>query len=214
MAEDKVLKEQFLNLDQQRYADKLGMWIFLMTEIMFFGGMFTAYTVYRLIYPEAWALASAKTSLAYGTSMTYLLITSSMTYSLAIHYARAGQRRRLLLFLIVTVTLGMLFLYLKVSEYLVHYRDHLAPGFDFVFDPEYYRPASLFFCFYYAMTAIHGLHLLICIGLTVFVIIWVIKKHVTQENPAHPEIAGLYWHFVDIIWIFLYPLLYLVNRHI
>jgi cytochrome c oxidase subunit III len=215
MADEKetLLVEQFENLEQQKHADTLGMWIFLATEIMFFGGMFTAYTVYRMMYPAAWALASRDTSFTVGTVNTFVLLTSSLTVVLGLHAAQTAKRKALILFLILTILLGLCFLGLKGLEYYQHYEDHKIPGYNFEFDPGYAKPAALFMCFYFVMTGVHALHMIIGIGLMTFLLILAIRDRIHPEFPAQVDIIGLYWHFVDIVWIFLYPLLYLVDRH-
>ena len=213
MANHSLVAEQFENLEQQIHAGRLGMWIFLATEIMFFGGMFTGYTVYRNMYPTAFAMASRETSYLLGTLNTFVLLTSSLTVVLALHSARLAKRKALITYLLLTIGLGVLFLGFKFLEYYQHYRDHLLPGYDFVFNPAFSRPASLFFCFYFAMTGVHALHMIIGVGLMTFLLILAVRDRIKPEYPAHVDIIGLYWHFVDIIWIFLYPLLYLIDRH-
>ncbi len=215
MAENKdsLVEEQFDNLEQQQHADTLGMWVFLATEIMFFGGMFAGYTVYRIIYPTAWALASRHMNFTIGTINTFVLLTSSLTVVLALHSARLGNRKMLIIFLLLTIVLGLAFLGLKGVEYYQHYKDHLLPGHDFVFEQQYAKAAALFVCFYFAMTGVHALHMIIGVGLMTFLLILALRDRIKKEFPAHVDIIGLYWHFVDIIWIFLYPLLYLVDRH-
>jgi len=213
VANHSLVAEQFENLEQQIHAGRLGMWIFLATEIMFFGGMFTGYTVYRTMYPAAFAMASQKTSYLLGTINTFVLLTSSLTVVLALHSARLAKRKALITCLVLTILLGFLFLGFKFLEYYQHYRDHLLPGYDFVFDPAFYRQAGLFFCFYFAMTGVHALHMIIGVGLMTFLLILAVRDRIKPEYPGHVDIIGLYWHFVDIIWIFLYPLLYLIDRH-
>jgi cytochrome c oxidase subunit III len=211
--ESSMVARQFENLDQQKHADQLGMWIFLATEIMFFGGLFTGYTVYRSLYPEAWAAASRHTSFAIGTINTFVLLTSSFTVVSALNAAKKGKRRELLAFLSLTILLGLAFLAFKGAEYHHHYEDHLIPGYDFVFADAYSKAASLFMCFYFAMTGLHALHMIIGIGLITFVLIKACRNRIHPQFPIHLDVIGLYWHFVDIVWIFLYPLLYLVDRH-
>lgn len=213
MTNHSLVAEQFENLEQQIDADRLGMWVFLATEIMFFGGMFAGYTVYRTMYPAAFAIASRHTSFVLGTANTFVLLTSSLTVVLALHSARTAKRTALIVYLLLTIGLGLLFLGFKFVEYYQHYQEHLVPGYGFVFDPAFYRPAAMFMCFYFAMTAIHGLHMLVGIGLMTFLLVLSVRGRIRPEYPAHVDIIGLYWHFVDIVWIFLYPLLYLVDRH-
>ncbi len=208
-----ALAEQFEELEQQKHADTLGMWIFLATEVMFFGGLFAGYTVYRTMYPQGFAMASHHTNFVIGTVNTFVLLTSSLTVVLGLHAARTARRKSLIVFLSLTILLGLVFLGLKGLEYYEHYEDHLLPGYDFVFDQAYYRPAALFMCFYFAMTGVHALHMIIGVGLMAFLLVLAWRRQIRPEHPAYVDIIGLYWHFVDIIWIFLYPLIYLIDRH-
>jgi len=208
-----LVQEQFENLEQQKHANALGMWVFLATEIMFFGGLFAGSTIYRFMYSAAWAIASHHTSFAIGTINTFVLLTSSLTVVLGLHSARAGNRRMLMTYLSLTITLGLLFLGLKGLEYYEHFEHHLVPGYNFAFEPAYARAAALFMCFYFGLTGVHALHMIVGIGLILFLLVLAYRNRIRPEFPAHVDIIGLYWHFVDIIWIFLYPLLYLVDRH-
>ncbi len=213
------LAHQFDNLDQQHEASTLGMWIFLSTEIMFFGGLFTGYTIYRAVYPEAWGAASREMSILIGALNTAVLITSSLSMALAIHAAQIGKRKRALAMLVVTMLLGLLFLGFKGIEYHEHWTKHQFPGYSFQFDGKYEgqpvdpRKAELFFSFYWVMTGMHAAHMIIGIGIVAFISygLWRGRYLLAASNPV--EMTGLYWHFVDIIWIFLFPLLYLVNLH-
>ena len=213
MAHHSLVAEQFENLEQQIHADRLGMWIFLATEVMFFGGMFTGYTVYRNMYPVAFAMASRQTSYVLGTVNTFVLLASSLTVVLALHSAQTAKRKALIMYLLLTIGLGLMFLGFKFLEYYQHYKDHLLPGYDFVFDPAYSQAAALFMCFYFAMTGVHALHMIVGVGLMTFLLVLAVRGRIRPEYPGHVDIIGLYWHFVDIIWIFLYPLLYLIDRH-
>ena len=165
--------------------------------------------VYRNMYPEAWAMASRHTNFLIGTVNTVVLIASSLMVVLALHSAQTGKRKPLILFLALTILLGCAFLGLKGVEYYEHYEDHLLPGHDFVFEPAHAPAAALFMCFYFAMTGVHALHMIVGIGLMIFLLVWAYLGRITPEHPAHVEVIGLYWHFVDIVWIFLYPLIYL-----
>ncbi len=208
-----ALAEQFEELEQQKFAGTLGMWIFLATEIMFFGGMFAGYTIYRTMYPAGFAEASRHTNFALGTLNTFVLLASSLAVVLALDSAHKGNRKSVMFFLSLTIALGLAFLGCKGIEYYQHYQEHLLPGYDFVFDPALYRPAALFMCFYFALTGIHALHMIIGIGLMTFLLVLAYRRRIRPEHPAHVEIIGLYWHFVDIVWLFIYPLIYLVDRH-
>jgi cytochrome c oxidase subunit III len=207
------LAHHFDDLEQQHEAGSLGMWLFLVTEILFFGGLFAAYTVYRGMYPDAFAQASHEADLVLGSINTAVLIGSSLTMAMAVYFAQQGKRKAIVLFLILTIILGVVFLGIKSYEYHHKYVDHHVPGPSFEFDGPFAGPAQLFFIFYFVMTGMHALHMIIGIGL-MCVIIWMTwRGRFSAQHYAPVEITGLYWHFVDIVWIFLFPLLYLIDRH-
>jgi cytochrome c oxidase subunit 3 len=189
------------------------MWLFLATEIIFFGGMFTGYAVYRWSYPQAFAHASRELELMWGATNTLVLICSSLTMAMAVHAAETGRRKHLLSFLLATMALGLIFLGIKGIEYTHKFEHHLVPGSSFVFAAAYQRTAQIFFSFYFAMTGMHALHMLIGVGLLTALVIRAWRDEFTPGHHAAVEITGLYWHFVDIVWIFLFPLLYLIERH-
>ena len=208
-----ALAHQFEDLEQQKEAATLGMWVFLVTEVLFFGGLFLAYSVYRGWYPDAFAAASHELIVWAGTTNTAVLITSSLTMALAVHAAQTGDRRRLMLFLVVTMALGAVFLGIKAFEYYSEFVEHHVPGFDFRFAPEHFRHAQIFFSLYFVMTALHAVHMVIGLGIMSVMLWWAWRGIITKEYYNPIEISGLYWHFVDIVWIFLFPLLYLIGRH-
>jgi len=190
------------------------MWVFLVTEVLFFGGLFLVYTVYRTWYPEAFAAASHSLDITLGTINTAVLITSSLTMALAVHAAQLGQRKLLMLFLVATMALGLVFLGIKSVEYYQKFVEHHVPGPSFHFEePQYAVHAQIFFSLYFLMTGLHALHMIIGFGIMTFMLWWAWRGTITAEYYSPIEIAGLYWHFVDIVWIFLFPLLYLLGRH-
>lgn len=212
------LAHHFDDLEQQKEAATLGMWAFLATEVMFFGGALLAYSIYRFFYAGAFAAASSLESWWIGMINTGVLLCSSLTMALAVHAAQLGNRRNIVRFLILTVLLGSVFIAVKAFEYSHLYQENLIPvGSWFRPDPahlapEYHRPARIFFSFYFGLTGLHALHMVVGIGLILFVA-W--RAHRGEYTPKYynpVEVAGLYWHFVDIVWIFLYPLLYLVGK--
>jgi cytochrome c oxidase subunit 3 len=208
-----VLAHQFDDLDQQRETATLGMWVFLATEVLFFSGMFATYLVYRNWYPGAFAAGSRELIIWAGTTNTVVLITSSLTMALAVRAAQTGNRRQLLLLLVATMTLGVAFLGIKGFEYYTEAIEHHVPGSSFVFDPPYAQQAQLFFSLYFLMTGLHAVHMIIGLGI-MSVMLWLSWRNTITTDYYNPiEIAGLYWHFVDIVWIFLFPLLYLIGRH-
>ena len=208
-----ALAHQFDDLEQQKEAAILGMWVFLVTEVMFFGGMFTGYTIYRFKYHEAFMAGSDHLDLLLGATNTVVLALSSLTMAMAVRSAQLGKRRALMSYLSLTLLLGSAFLVIKGVEYSHKFHQHLFPGPHFAFEGHDPQHAQLFFSFYFAMTGFHALHMIVGIGLLA-VILWMSYKgrfNAEYHNPV--EVSGLYWHFVDIVWIFLFPLLYLVGHH-
>jgi cytochrome c oxidase subunit 3 len=201
-------------MEQQRDASSLGMWVFLVTEILFFGGLFLAYTVYRSEYARAFAEASRHLDITLGTFNTAVLIVSSLTMALAVFSASTGRRRALILFLIATMVLGGVFLGVKAVEYGHKFHDHLVPGPHFRFPGPYARQAEIFYSLYFAMTGLHAAHMIIGIGILTVLVLQARKGRYGPDYYTPVEVSGLYWHFVDIVWIFLFPLLYLIGRHI
>ena len=209
-----AVAHQFDDAEQQREATTLGMWVFLATEIIFFGGLFAAYLVYRHWYPLAFTAGSRELLVWAGTTNTAVLITSSLTMALAVDAAQTGQRRSLLILLFVTMCLGCVFLGIKAFEYYSEYLAHHVPGPSFQFDAGEFRHAQLFFSLYFVMTGLHALHMIIGLAVLSVMAWWVYRGTITDTYFGPIEISGLYWHFVDIVWIFLYPLLYLIGRHV
>jgi cytochrome c oxidase subunit 3 len=211
-----ALREQFETEAQQKDASTLGMWIFLITEVMFFGGMFLAYTVYRRIYPEVFALASSSLNVYIGAANTVVLLCSSLTMVLAVRAAQLGKSKAIVVLLILTLILGGVFLGVKAYEWNEKFQEHHIPGATFHFDgmtPDQQAHAQLFFSLYFAMTGLHALHMIIGAGLLLYLIIQARKGIYANGYDTPVDLIGLYWHFVDIIWIFLFPLLYLIDRH-
>jgi cytochrome c oxidase subunit III len=209
-----ALRHHFANLEQQREASEFGMWIFLATEIMFFGGMFCAYMVYRYLYYQAWVAGSQAMDFWWGTINTLVLICSSLTMALGVRSAQTGQRKRLVMFLIVTMLLGCVFLGIKAIEYQGHWKEHQFPGRNFQFEGPDPQHVELFFCLYWGMTGFHALHMVIGVVLVSIIAFLAWRGSYGPEYYNPVENAGLYWHFVDIVWIYLYPLLYLIShRH-
>ncbi len=204
------LAHQFDALEQQHEADTLGMWIFLATEIMFFGGLITSYVIYRGIYSQPFAEGSHHLDIVAGTVMTLILLGSSLTMALAVHSAQLGSRRMLVVFLIATIVLGAAFLGLKGYEYYHKWEERHVPFANFHYEGPHARQVQLFLWFYFVLTGMHALHMVIGIGIFL-VLLFGAAFHRVHNYTV--EIAGLYWHFVDIVWIFLFPLLYLYERH-
>lgn len=209
------LAHQFDDVEQQREAGTLGMWAFLITEILFFGGMFMAYILYRTKYPDSFAAASAHLNWKLGAANTMVLIISSLTMALAVYYSQVGDRKKLMLFIVLTMILGATFLGVKAYEYYDKWELHLIPGFRFDWkghgDPQH---VEMFYFIYFVMTGIHALHMIVGLGIMTVILIMAKRGRFTPEYHSPVEISGLYWHFVDIVWIFLFPLLYLLGAHI
>jgi cytochrome c oxidase subunit III len=206
-----AVAHQFDDAEQQREAGLLGMWTFLVTEVLFFGGLFTGYAVYRHAHPEAFRIGSHLLNLPLGTVNTAVLILSSLTMALGVHSAQTGKRRALILFLAATMVLGATFLGIKFVEYDHKFQEHLVPGSHFAYEGPHGAEVELFLSFYFAMTGMHALHMVIGLGIMGILVILARRGRFTREYHSPVVIAGLYWHFVDIVWIFLYPLLYLIG---
>jgi len=207
-----ALQHHFQTLDQQHEASTLGMWVFLVTEVMFFGGLLMAYLLYRVWYPEAWAEGSLDLDIRLGGFNTVVLIASSLTMALAVRAAQTGAQRATVRWLLATMVLGVTFLGVKVIEYAEKFELHHVPGANFVYEGPHGRQVEIFFSLYFGLTGLHALHMIIGVGL-LSVITWMASRgRFSTEWYTPVEISGLYWHFVDIVWIFLFPLLYLVDR--
>jgi len=234
---------QFKTLDQQKETAALGMWVFLVTEVLFFGGMFMTYTINRHAYQAAFGVGGNTLDLQLGGFNTVVLIMSSLTMALSVWAAQVGKRQLISLMLVATLVLGGIFLGVKAIEYKQKYDHHLIPGhsFDITYcsknptacgidekkveeekvelekalakDPDLNAHAQLYFSLYFGMTGLHALHMVVGAGL----LLWLLKesfaRRFTPEYNTPVEIVGLYWHFVDIVWIYLFPLLYLIDRH-
>lgn len=217
-----LLEEQYENLEQQTEAAVLGMWVFLATEVMFFGALFVGLGAYRYLYGEAFERASERLNWVIGGTNTVVLLVSSLMMALSVHYAKLGKRKHLLVFLSLTALLGVCFLCLKGLEYYTDYLENLIPGWRFDADewvtkeglrPDQVPNVKLFLLMYWIMTGIHALHVTIGIlaVLVMFALAWRGTFSTVYYSPV--DVTGLYWHFVDIVWIFLLPMLYLLGTH-
>jgi cytochrome c oxidase subunit 3 len=229
------LQHHFETMAQQKEASTLGMWVFLLTEVLFFGGLFFAYMLYRIWYFDAFAEASRSLGIELGAFNTAVLIGSSLTMALAVRAAQTSERAATVRWLILTMILGCVFLGVKVVEYADKFEHHHVPGAHYIWAAEHEgagaeggaaaehaAPASggdlqrltqIFFSLYFTMTGLHALHMIVGVAIMA-VITWMAHKGRFDSSYYTPvEMAGLYWHFVDLVWIFLFPLLYLVERH-
>jgi cytochrome c oxidase subunit 3 len=238
------LNGQFKTLEQQKDSASLGMWIFLVTEVMFFGGIMLAYTVNRHAYFSAFAMGSNTLDLRLGGFNTIVLLASSFTMAMAVWSSQVGKKQLISIFLMLTILLGFVFFGVKYVEYTQKFHHHLVPGrnFDIAYcinnpskcedvkagdldvereelskalqlDPDLNFHAQLYYSAYFGMTGLHALHMVIGAGL----LLWLLKQsfagRFTPQYNTPVDIVGLYWHFVDIVWIYLFPLLYLIDRH-
>jgi cytochrome c oxidase subunit III len=225
-----ALKHHFEDIEQQRGAERLGMWMFLTTEILFFAGLFFAYTVYRLMYSKDFADVSSRLNVLVAGINTFLLLTSSMTMTFAIRATQKGDRKALMFHLGASALLGTGFMCFKAYEYAQDYEEGLVPfctNFGQEVQHESHKTlmeewkekdiapqrVRLFMSFYFIMTGIHGLHLIIGIGCIVYLFIRAYRNTISPDRYAAVEVTSLYWHLVDAIWLFLMPLLYLVGPH-
>jgi len=215
----KGMAHQFEDLDQQHEADALGIWVFLVTEIMFFGGVFAAYAIYRWLYFAAFDGGSHILDIRLGAANTIFLLGSSLTMVLAVRSAQVGNRKATVWFLIATMILGGIFLGVKAYEYNQKFVEHVVPVLDWapegdalkLLAPGGLQHAQIYFIFYFAMTGLHAIHMIIGMGLLLWLVLRARKDEFTPHYFAPVEVVGLYWHFVDIVWIFLFPLLYLIG---
>ncbi len=198
---------------QRREIATLGMWVFLSTEVLFFGALLLGYTVYRLLYPQVFAAASHHLNMTIGGVNTAVLLISSLMMALAVRAAQLGERGALVRYLVLTMVLGLVFLGLKGVEYYGDYRDGIMPlfGLPFRYDGASPDRARLFFYLYYILTGLHSIHLIIGIIVVGIMTVMALRNHFSPEHYTPVELTGLYWHFVDIVWVFLLPLLYLVR---
>jgi cytochrome c oxidase subunit 3 len=245
---------QFDDADQQKQASMLGMWLFLITEVMFFGGLLCGYTIYRMKYSDAWTVGSHMLQVEWGGFNTIVLLASSLTMAFAVRSAQVGRKNAIAGWIVATMILGGVFLGVKVIEYGAKFEHHLVPGpnFDLTLHAAYaghgekagfekflltifgekstgggegghvFQEAlkrvdphnvQLFYSFYFCMTGMHAIHMIVGEGIMLWMLILTLKGRFSSEYHNPIEISGLYWHFVDIVWIFLFWLLYLIGRH-
>jgi cytochrome c oxidase subunit 3 len=215
------LAHHFVSMEQQKEAGMIGMWIFLLTEVMFFGGLFLAYTIYRTTYPEGFLQGSHLLNVQLGGTNTVVLIVSSLTMAMAVYYSQKGERKKLVGFLIITLILGLTFLVIKYFEYKAKFSGGLFPAVGW-YNPtgdhsvplHLQQQVRVFLWIYFLMTGLHALHMIVGAGILTTLIALARKGRFTKNYNSPVEISGLYWHFVDIVWIFLFPLLYLTGAHL
>ncbi len=209
-----ALREQFRTPDQQRQTSMIGMWIFLMTEVLLFGALFTSFTVYRISSPQAFDLGSKDMEILLGSINTAVLICSSFTMALSVYFAETGERWKVLFCLLLTMFIGVIFLVIKFTEYYDHYKDHKVPGLWFEDHSALAPHIAMFFVFYFVMTGLHALHMLIGLSILSVLVFRTLLGNITAEYHTPVEVGGLYWHFIDIVWIFLYAIFYIPGLHV
>lgn len=210
-ARDLALAEHYDTLEKQHHAARLGMWLFIASEVLFFAVLFTLYAAYRAHYREDFTAAAEHSDLLLGTINTFVLITSSLTMALAVHAARLVQPKTALLMLAITTALGVAFFVVKGTEYLHHFEEGIRPGIHYAFHELNTEGARMYFTLYYVTTGLHALHVLIGIGLIVWLMIRLRRRYTHPGYQLGVELVGVYWHLVDLIWIFLWPMYYLVR---
>jgi cytochrome c oxidase subunit 3 len=203
---------QYADLAQEHDAATIGMWVFLATEVLFFGGLITAYAVYRHMYPVGFAAAAGHTKILLGTSNTAVLLTSGLTMALGVEAAERGDGRAATGWLALSAALGVGFLGIKAYEYLGEIGEHLLPGAGFDFDPAYRNAAQLFYLLYFLLTGLHALHVALGVVAIAIVAAMAWRGSFSQQYATPVVLTGLYWGFVDVVWIFLYALIYLPGR--
>lgn len=218
MADDLALRHHFATVEQQKAASTLGMWVFIAQEVLFFGGLFGAYAVYRNLYFDAFAASSHHLDLKLGFINTLVLIGSSLTMAMGVHAAALGKPKQIVAWILATVGLGGVFLSIKVVEYADKFHHHLVPGPHFSAESlgltgVAAQHAQIFYSLYFAMTGLHAAHMIIGIPILLLTAFFAWRGRYSVEYHTPVELVGLYWHFVDIIWIFLFPLLYLIPHH-
>jgi cytochrome c oxidase subunit 3 len=203
--------EHFEDLAKQGHAARLGMWAFLGSEMLLFAGLFALYASYRAIFRADFHAAGMHMEVALGTANTFVLLTSSLTVALAIWGARTGRKRLITPLLLITLALAALFLVLKGIEYGHHFEEGIFPGQYYAFAELPAHGARMFFTLYFFMTGLHALHVIAGMGVLVWCLLHALRGHWSPAHHTGIELGGMYWHLVDLIWIFLWPLLYLVD---
>jgi cytochrome c oxidase subunit III len=204
------LAGHFASIEVQNHAARLGMWLFLATEILLFAGLFVCYACYRFLFPEAFAGASRLLSLELGTINTLVLITSSFTAAMAVHYAKEGKNKLVALMFILTLAMAVGFLVIKGFEYAHKFHEHQLPGRYYAYEGLQIPGASMYFTVYFLATGLHAFHVCIGMGILAWMTVRAMKNEFGHGHYVPIELSSMYWHLVDLVWIFLFPLLYLI----
>lgn len=205
------LQHHFVEMEQQLDASKIGMWLFLVTEILLFGGLFVGYGIMQSLHPEAFVAAHHHLDRTLGSLNTVVLLISSFTMVMAVHSAKHGRRKALIVFLLLTLMCAGVFLGVKYVEYSHKFHEGLLPGKYYSHHGDTVPGQFMFFSFYFMMTGLHGIHILGGMGVIAWVLRRAIRKDFSAAYYTPVDLAGLYWHLVDLIWIYLFPLLYLIS---
>lgn len=208
-----IVAHHFDDVEQQHEANTLGMWVFLTTEVLFFGGTFLGYFVFRSLYPHAFGEASRHLNVMLGTVNTAVLLCSSLAMVLAVYFVRKDRKSLAVMLLLLTAAFGTAFLGIKAVEWITDWREGLIPGLNWLVTGPNTKQEELFFMLYFTMTGLHAIHLIIGIGVVGTAALLLLRKRHVARNYTNIEMIGLYWHFVDVVWVFLFPLLYLINLH-
>lgn len=208
-----ALAHHFDDLEQQHDANTFGMWVFLATEVLFFGGVFLGYVVFRTLYTQAFGEASRHLNITLGSINTVVLLASSLAMVLAVYNVRRGRKGFAVLALLATLGLGTVFLGIKAVEWITDWREGLIPGLNWQLTGPGSEHQELFFVLYFTMTGLHALHMIIGIGVVALATFLLLRRRHASKMYTNFEMIGLYWHFVDIVWVFLFPLLYLIDLH-
>ena len=202
------LREPWVDLDRQRQAATLGMWLFLMSEMLFFGAVFMAFSFSRALNVAAFEAAARETEIAYGAMNTAVIVTSSLTITLALRAAKIADRNLAGRLLAQTAFLGAVFLVIKGFEYRDDLEHHLYPTFGFALGE---NAAEIFWAFYWIMTGLHAIHLAVGVGL-VSRLAWLVRRRRMSLQSPQIEVTSLYWHLVDAFWLLVFPVLYIMGR--
>jgi cytochrome c oxidase subunit III len=208
-----VLAHHFDDVDQQHEANTFGMWVFLATEVLFFGGVFLGYIVFRSLNADAFGEASRHLNIMLGAVNTLILLGSSLAMVFAVYFVRQNRKMLGVLLLLSTAALGTVFLGIKAVEWITDWHEGLIPGLNWAITGPTANGQELFFVLYFTMTGLHALHMIIGIAVVVIAALMVLRKRHASRLYTNVEMIGLYWHFVDIVWVFLFPLLYLIDLH-
>ena len=204
------LAGHFASMEVQNHAARLGMWLFLATEILLFAGLFVCYACYRYLFPEAFAGASRLLSLELGTINTLVLITSSFTAAMAVHYAKEAQNKKVVVMFVLTILMAMGFLVIKYFEYAHKFHEGQLPGPYYTFPGIQLPGVAMYFTIYFLSTGLHAFHVIIGMAVLAWVTTKAMRNEFSYHNYTAVELGSMYWHLVDLVWIFLFPLLYLI----